>query len=505
MRPDDPFPLDLDHSPGLATPAMAAPARTVDQSLVPLVVELDRALIRTSVLAEAANSFIVARPLRLFQLAAWRARGRTVLANGLAQSARLDAAALPYDQELLAWLRLQHADGRSIALASTGHWLLASKIAVHLGLFDDIIASADGTALRPSARRTAMVTRYGEQGFDYVGNEALETEVRSAAREVHLVAPAHAPAGRRGQGATRPWCAADRPGPAAALLAAMRPHQWVKNLLVFIPLLAAHRYADFAALQLALLAFIAFGLTASSVYLLNDLADVANDRRHARKRQRPLAAGHLQLKTGWLAWPALLALGFALSALALPWTFTACLAAYAAATVAYSLCLKQLPIFDVMTLAMLYTLRMVAGAAAIGVPLSFWLLSFSMFTFLSLALVKRYSELKAARSEGESGLVAGRGYGAHDLELIATLGGSAGYTSVLVLALYVHDGSTAALYGRPQLIWLTCPLLLFWMSRAWLIAQRGHMHDDPIVFALKDRVSWAVAALCGAAVMLARA
>jgi 4-hydroxybenzoate polyprenyltransferase len=505
MPPDDLSSVRVGESPGLATAVAAAPARTIDLALTPLVVELDRALIRTSVLAEAANSFVGAQPLGLFQLLGWRARGRAVLANGLALSAPFDAAALPYDQELLAWLRQQHAKGRSIALASTGHWLLANRVAAHLGLFDDIIASVDGEALTPSARRTAVVTRYGEQGFDYVGNEAVEAQVRSAARQVHLVAAAREPGGQAGEGVARPWPAGTRPGAAASLLAAMRPHQWVKNLLVFIPLLAAHRYADAIALQLALLSFVAFGLTASSVYLLNDLVDVANDRRHARKRHRALAAGELQLKTGWLAWPALLALGLALSALALPWTFTACLGVYVAATAAYSLCLKQLPIVDVMTLAMLYTLRMVAGAAAIGVPLSFWLLSFSMFTFLSLALVKRYSELKAARSEGEGGLVRGRGYDAHDLELIATLGGSAGYTSVLVLALYVHDGSTAALYARPQLIWLTCPLLLFWVSRAWLIAQRGHMHDDPIVFALKDRTSWAVAALCGAAVMLARA
>lgn len=500
MLPDDPSGLELGRGSAQAAPE-AGIARAVDQALAPLVVELDRALIRTSILAEAANSYVVARPLRLFQLLAWRARGPAELANRLALAAPLDAAALPYDQELLAWLRQQHADGRSIALASTGHWLLANQVATHLGLFDDIVASVDGEALRPAARRTALVTRYGEQGFDYVGNHALEAQVQSAARQVHPVAPA----GADGEGASRPWSAVPRPAPAAALLAAMRPHQWVKNLLVFIPLFAAHRYADALALQLALLAFVAFGLTASSVYLLNDLVDVANDRRHARKCSRPLAAGQLALGTAWLAWPALLALGFALSALALPPAFTACLAVYVAATAAYSLCLKQLPIFDVMTLAMLYTLRMVAGAVAIGVPLSFWLLSFSMFTFLSLALVKRYSELKAARGEGESGLVRGRGYGAHDLELIATLGGSAGYTSVLVLALYVHDGSTAQLYRHPQLIWLTCPLLLFWMSRAWLIAQRGHMHDDPIVFALKDRTSWAVAALCGVAVMLARA
>lgn len=492
MAIEDPFFVDLDDTPWVHTAAAPTPAPAYDA--VPLVVDLDRALIKTSVLAETANSFVVARPLRLFQLLAWRARGKAVLARQLALSARIDVAALPYDQELLAWLQEEKALGRSMLLASASPWLLANQVAAHLNLFDDVIAPDDGAAFGPAARRAALVTRYGECGFDYVGNDGLHPELRRAARKVHLVGAAPAPAGRGGKGGK----------PAPALLAAMRPHQWVKNLLLLVPLLAAHRYADAGALLLALLAFVAFGLTASSVYLLNDLVDVAHDRRHARKRHRPFAAGRLQLKTGWLAWPALLALGFALSTMALPWAFTACLGVYVATTAAYSLRLKQLPILDVMTLAMLYTLRMVAGAAAIGVPLSFWLLSFAMFAFLSLALVKRYSELKAARSEGESGLLRGRGYGAHDLELIATLGASAGYTSVLVLALYVQDSHTAALYGRPQLIWLTCPLLLFWMSRAWFIAQRGQMHDDPIVFALKDRVSWAVAALWGAVLILAK-
>jgi 4-hydroxybenzoate polyprenyltransferase len=173
-------------------------------------------------------------------------------------------------------------------------------------------------------------------------------------------------------------------------------------------------------------------------------------------------------------------------------------------TIAYSLRLKQIPIVDVLTLAMLYTLRIIAGAAAIAVPLSFWLLSFSMFIFLSLAFIKRYSELRAARDVGKVGILRGRGYDTQDLELVSSLGGSAGYTAVLVLALYIQDAHTASLYATPTIIWLACPLLLFWISRAWLIAHRGHMHDDPIVFALKDRLSWAIVALFVAVFVLAK-
>jgi 4-hydroxybenzoate polyprenyltransferase len=289
-----------------------------------------------------------------------------------------------------------------------------------------------------------------------------------------------------------------------AMLKAMRLHQWMKNLLVFVPLMAAHQYADAPRDVLALMAFVVFSLTASSVYLLNDLVDVQDDRHHARKRNRPFASGALSLITGWLAWPVLLLVAVVLSALFLPVMFSASLGVYFVLTVAYSLHLKQLAVVDVLTLAALYTLRIIAGAAAIDVAVSFWLLLFSMFIFLSLALIKRYSELKVARDAGKSGALRGRGYEPEDLELVSSLGGSAGFIAVLVLALYIQDGQAAHLYATPQLIWLACPVMLFWISRAWLIAHRGRMHDDPIVFALKDKVSWGVGALMVGVLALAR-
>jgi 4-hydroxybenzoate polyprenyltransferase len=259
-----------------------------------------------------------------------------------------------------------------------------------------------------------------------------------------------------------------------------------------------------SSLESALVAFVVFGMTASSVYLLNDLVDVADDRKHTNKRLRPFAAGHLSLLLGWLAWPVLLLCAFELAAAALPWPFTLSLVAYFALTMVYSFWLKRIPMVDVLTLAGLYSLRIVAGAAAISVPMTFWLLSFSMFMFLSLAFIKRYSELKRVFQNGQAKTLLGRGYNTQDLELVANLGVSAGYTSVLVLALYIQDSHTASLYATPQFIWLACPLLLFWISRTWLIAHRGQMHEDPVVFALKDRVSWAVAALFAGVFVLAK-
>lgn len=435
----------------------------------------------------------------------WLAKGKSLLKLRLAESTRIDVATLPYNEHLLTWLREERAQGRRIVLATASHRLLADQVARHLCLFDEVLATDDAINLKASAKRDALVSRYGERGFDYVGNDWPDMPVWKSAAQAHVVSHSKRLIDQiRSQGNLGRTLGDGKQPLAAALLEAMRPHQWIKNLLIFIPLLAAHRYGDSASVLQALLAFVAFGLAASSVYLFNDLVDVADDRHHPRKRKRPFAAGHLGLLQGWLAWPTLLVLSFALAGLVLTWQFAASVAVYFVLTVAYSLRLKQEPVVDVMTLAALYTLRIIAGAAAIAVPLSFWLLSFSMFIFLSLALIKRYSELKAARDDGQSGALRGRGYGPQDLELVSSLGCSAGYIAVLVLALYIQDSQTAALYAAPQFIWLACPLLLFWISRAWLIAHRGQMHDDPIVFALKDRVSWAMLALFAVVFVLAR-
>jgi 4-hydroxybenzoate polyprenyltransferase len=471
----------------------------------PLVVDLDGTLVKTDLLAETASQFLLAQPLSCFKLLIWLMQGKSALKSHLAHNTSIDASALPYNEELVTYLQQEKAWGRSIVLATASHRLLAEQVADHLSLFDEVFATDGSTNLKADAKRAALVAKYGEKGFDYVGNDWADMAVWQSAAQAHVVSRSS-----RLIEAARRHCnlgkvfSDDKPPLVQALLKAMRPHQWMKNLLVFIPLLAAHRYGDAINVLQALLAFFAFGLTASSVYLLNDMIDVADDRHHARKSQRPFAAGHLSLLHGWLAWPLLLICAFTMSVAALPLPFTLSLGTYFVLTVAYSLRLKQIPIVDVLTLAGLYTLRIISGAAAIGVLPTFWLLSFSMFLFLSLAFIKRYSELKATRQNGQTKALRGRGYIPHDLELVANFGCSAGYTGVLVLALYIQDSHTASLYATPQAIWLACPLLLFWISRAWLIAHRGQMHDDPIVFAIKDRVSWAVAALLTALFVAAR-
>ncbi|WP_295993874.1 UbiA family prenyltransferase [Rugamonas sp.] len=472
---------------------------------VPLVVDLDGTLLRSDMLLESALAFVRAAPQRALAPLWWLAGGKAALKRRLAEQTDIDVTTLPYDPRVLALIERERALGRTIVLATASDRLLAERIAAHLGLFDEVLASDGGVNLSAGRKRDALLARYGRQGYDYAGNSADDLPVWATARHACVVG-AGAGLLRR----ARACCEVAEvlpPPPARArlrtLLKALRVHQWSKNLLLFLPLLAAHQGGDPLRLLAGMLAFLCFSLCASSVYLLNDLLDVADDRHHKSKRARPFAAGSLSLLTGVALAPLLLIAAFGLAGWLLPWRFSAVLGGYYALTLAYTLHLKRVMGLDAITLAALYTLRLIAGAAAFDVPLTFWMLAFSMFMFLSLALVKRYAELREARSRGDAAQARGRGYFPGDLDMIASLGAASGYLAVLVLALYTQDHATVALYRRPQLIWLACPLLLLWITRTWMLTHRGLMHDDPVVFAMKDRTSLVIgllfAAIFGAA------
>lgn len=481
------------------------PSAQLTSPLPPLVVDLDGTLIKTDLLLETANQFLTRQPLHIFRLCRWLILSKSHLKAQLAESTTIDAASLPYNEPLLAWLRQQKSQGRCLILATASHQLLAEQIAEHLGIFDQVLATQGETNLKSQHKRDLLVSRYPNHGFDYVGNDWADIVIWESAAGAYLVSHSHSLIAKaRSLGNLTQTFESGRSAQLTAFFTALRPHQWLKNLLIFVPLLAAHRYGSATSLVNALLAFVVFGLAASSVYLLNDLIDVADDRQHPRKRQRPFAAGNLSLLHGWLAWPLLLALAFAIASRTLPAGFVAALGVYFVLTAAYSLCLKHCALIDVLTLAALYSLRILAGAAAIAVQVTFWLLAFSMFMFLSLAFIKRFTELKSARDACHRGQLQGRDYYPEDLELVSSLGAGAGYLAVLVLALYIEDPHTAELYHTPKLIWLACPLLLYWICRAWLMAHRGLMHDDPIVFALKDRPSWMIGVLFAAVFILAR-
>ncbi len=460
---------------------------------VPLCVDLDGTLIKTDVLWESMVLLLKRSPFHLFALPFWWLRGRAFLKQQIAARTALDPATLPYHPEFLEYLRSERHAGRTLILATAADEQLARRVAEHLGLFAGVVASNGKNNLRGKHKGDALTERFGSRGFDYAGNSTTDLPVWQQSHAAIVVNSSPGLADRARQISEVSHTFACSAPFVPNLVRALRPHQWAKNAIVFVPLLAAHQLADKTLLFLALLAFVAFCLCASGVYVLNDLLDLEADRHHATKKLRPFASGELPLSAGLLLVPALFVASAAVAS-RLSWNFAAVLALYLVLTTSYSWRIKQVALLDVFFLAGLYTMRLIGGHAATGVKYSFWLLVFSMFIFLSLALVKRFTELKALRQLNAQDSK-GRGYTPLDLELVAMLGIASGFLAVLVMALYVNSQDVRSLYQIPGALLLLCPLLLYWVSRVWLLAHRGQMHDDPIVFALKDPVSYLIGIL----------
>lgn len=481
------------------------PARhkTVRKGTVPLCVDLDGTLLRTDLLYETALTLLRRNFLYLFLLPWWLLQGKAHLKAEIARRVTLDPAMLPYSDDFLAYLRKQKANGRSLVLATASHETLAKRIAAHLGLFDAVVASNMTVNLKGAAKLERLSDAY-PGGFDYAGNGHTDIPVLCGAREGVLVNPdrgVRAAALKKGAIITAEF--GERPAGPRAWAKALRLHQWLKNTLIFLPLLLAHQVFDITAWQDGIIAFFAFGLCASSVYVLNDLLDLADDRRHPEKKNRPFAAGTIPVSHGLVAAPLLLAGAAGLAAL-LPLEFAAVLGFYYALTLAYSFFLKRTLLFDVITLAGLYTIRIVAGSAALGVERSPWLLAVSVFVFFSLALVKRYVELGEAKDLHLPFASRSRGYRAADRETLSQVGIASGMMSVLVLALYIDSDDVRELYPHPEVIWFLCPLMLYLLTRIWVLARRGELPGDPVLFAARDWRSQAMVAL-GALLLMAAA
>ena len=453
-----------------------------------IVVDLDGTLVLTDMLVENLFLFLRLHPLRIFEAIVWLFKGKAYFKRRLADAVVPNVSQLPYNKDLVAWLEQQRAEGVSLILATASDLRIASKVAEYLGIFDEVLGT-ENTNLSSSNKREALVQRFGERGYEYVGNSTADLAVWKSASAVHIANPERGVLATARKIGSVEMVFENRPPYFRTLIKALRIHQWAKNLLLFVPLLASHRLMEAQLLWSGLLAFIAFGACASSVYLLNDLLDLPDDRQHPTKCNRPLAAGTLPILHALFLIPVLLFGAFVVALWLLPIQFAGVLAAYYILTLAYSLWLKRMVMLDVVTLAMLYTVRVVAGAAAMALEATFWILAFCLFIFLSLAFVKRYTELCDARQKGNTEKASGRGYYPADFELLASLGGASGYISVLVLALYINEAASGSLYRSPEWMWAACPLLLLWLSRVWLLAHRGQMHDDPIVFALRDSVS----------------
>jgi len=461
---------------------------------VPLCVDLDGTLIQTDLLYESILLLLKDNIFNIFPLIGWLFKGKAYFKEQVAQRTHMEVSLLPYNETLIEYLKEEKAKGRYLILATASNAKYAEQIKDFTELFDEVMASDDKYNLSGSNKRNKLVERYGENGFDYAGNLVVDLKIWSHARSAIVVNAGSNLQKIVGNQYNVIKNISAKKTNILTLLKVLRIHQWVKNLLIFVPLVMAHKLSEIQLFAQAVLAFISFGLCASSAYVLNDLFDLFADRRHPGKCKRAFAAGKLSIKTGVILIPLLLVSSFFI-ALLLPIEFIYVLTIYYLLTVTYSLWLKNVVVVDVLVLAGLYTVRLIAGAAAVSVIPSFWLLAFSMFIFFSLALVKRYSELLAVQKSGSKSKNA-RAYKEIDLETLAQCGIASGFLSILVLAFYINSDAVRSLYIHPEVIWFICPLLLYWISRVWLLTRRDVMHDDPVVFAVKDGPSYLVLIIC---------
>jgi 4-hydroxybenzoate polyprenyltransferase len=467
---------------------------------IPLCVDLDGTLARTDLLAESLLVLLKKNPLYIVMCVFWLLHGIGCMKEKIAKRVTMDVGILPYNDRLVAYLRTEQQSGRSLYLCTASNEQFAQQIAAHFGIFSGVMASNGELNLRGSHKADALASRFGEQGFDYCGNDLTDVPVWKRAHAAIVVGNEKiASAARK---VNQQIVLFDEASPPLRIvLEALRVYQWCKNTLVFLPLLAAHQFTDVTTILNATIAFFAFSLCASSAYLVNDMLDLDADRRHIRKRNRPFASGKLPLSFGVALTAVLLALTAMLAAL-LPTKFVLVLGMYFALTLAYTFTLKRMMLVDVFSLAALYTARILAGGAAEHIRLSYWLILFSVSIFLSLAMAKRYTELNVILKEGKSA-AAGRGYITQDLAILQSFGTAAGYIAALVLALYLRSAEVRLMYTHQAGLWVLFGLVLFWISRVWMMAFRGRMNDDPIVFALKDKVSLCVLMACVASIILA--
>ncbi|KFL29960.1 UbiA prenyltransferase [Devosia riboflavina] len=449
---------------------------------LPLAVDLDGTLISADLLWESIFQLLKKNPLFLFMLPVWLMAGKAHLKAEIASRVDFDAAILPYRQEFLDFLNAEKATGREIVLVTAAAEPFASAVAAHLGIFTTFHASSRDTNLAAHRKAALLVEHFGEGGFDYAGNDRADIPVFKVARAAVVVAPdrtAHRyqqTSGARRFERTKPsW---------KTYVKMLRVHQWLKNLLVFAPAILAHQITNPEVLLPSLGAFVAFCAAASAIYIINDILDLPLDRQHATKRNRPFANGTLSIPFGLSVSAGLIAIAVVVCVF-LPPVFALVIGLYVVSTTAYSLAVKRMLLIDVLCLAGLYTLRIIGGKAAADLPLSFWLIAFSMFFFLSLALVKRYVELQTSKVS-ERDRIAGRGYRPEDMAIVGQAGIASAFTATLVLSLYIQSQEIIGYYSSPWLIWPLVPIVLYIVIRIWILAYRREMHDDPVVFIATD-------------------
>ena len=478
---------------------MASPVRDKTAAL-PVCIDLDGTLITGDLMWESFVALFKRDPFKALVVALSVVKGRAYFKRKVAEHVALEPADLAYRRELLDELATLNRQGVPLLLATASHETYARAVSTHLGIFQDVVASDGRRNVSGREKAAALVERFGEGGFDYIGNDWADVPVWRVAATPTVVAGSPGLVRQLTSERSNARVLATRRSPIVALVAAMRPHQWAKNALVFIPLVAGHHILELDALWSATLTFVAFSLCASAIYILNDIVDVRADRKHFRKLRRPFAAGELSIPTGVAMAVVLLTASGLLAFVGVSWQVGAFLGLYVLVTTAYTLRLKRVPVADVFTLTGLYVLRILAGAVSTATSLTTWLLAFALFFFLGLAFIKRYVEVMSTK-----GQLPGREYGPEDAQWMQAIGTSASYMAVVVLALYVNTPEVTQLYSHPDVLWLLCPVLLFWITRLWFRAGRRLLHDDPVVEALKDPLSYVTLAAASIILLIAAA
>lgn len=454
-------------------------------------VDLDNTLSRTDTLWESIVLLLKRKPWMGFAMLFWLAGGKAAFKRRVATHAPLDPASLVFHDDLLAFLSDQKNAGHEIVLATAADARIARAIADHLNLFSGVLASDGETNLAGQRKLEAITQHAAGRSFDYIGDSAADIPIWQNARIAHVVRRGRTILDNLPKGIRIGRIFDYTPPNTNSILRLLRIKQWIKNLLLFAPLLLAHQLADSQRTWMAIAAFFSFSLCASGVYTLNDLLDLGADRQHPKKRERPLADGTIPIPLGFAIAAACLASSFVLSAVLLPREFLFVLAGYVALNGMYSLLFKHIVILDVVVLALFYAYRIFAGSVATHIPITHWLLAFASFFFLGLAILKRFAELRLLQQRTTSNDVAGgRGYRVSDATVLRILGVNSGFLAVLILTLYLNSPDVISLYPRPVLLWGVVFCLVYWIARVWILAERGNIHDDPLVFTTKDRASY---------------
>lgn len=469
-----------------------------------LCVDLDGTLVKTDLLHENIFLIIKSNPLMILPMLGWLLKGKTYFKSQINQRSQIHFESLPLNKEVLEFVRHEKESGRKVYLVSANTLHNVEGVAKVINLFDGVYCTDDSQNLKGASKAKFLTDKFGEKGFDYIGDHRCDAPVFQAANKSLLVSKRDGyDVYFRKKGISFEKIFQRNESTFKNFFKTIRIHQWTKNSLIFLPLILAHRVMETDLLLKAVYCFFSFSFVASATYIINDLFDLPSDRVHRTKKNRPIPRGSVSIATamGWMMALLILA-GFTSTAVSMK--LVKFLLIYIVVTLSYSIRLKRIVMMDVLVLAFLYTLRILIGSWVVGVPLSQWLFSFSIFLFCSLGFLKRNNELVAKSSAKETTNIPGRGYLINDLSIIQLFGISTGVASVLIFVLYINSDQVRLLYRINYWLWMIAPLFLYWMGRMWLIASRGHMHEDPVVFAIKDRGGYAIIFLIAMCMLFAK-